>query len=1745
MALESEILKSGRGRLQQIFRYLEALNQIRNPVKRLVREQPWVLRLRDLPDHPAVRKGIFGAVPMNAPEFESSIDRQELSGGEDFILKVRRPNITAAPPPPSAIAEWLHAGWNDVDGQAMVHSSRNTAGPESGTLIERFDDDPERARVLQEWKERRDEWVRNEKPARATLKIFERLYELYGQIEREAERVELVLGDGILNWRRPEGGVHHPIVLQRLQLEFDAQAPEFTLRETEHPVELYSALFRSMPDVDGRAIAKCRQELEKGGYHPLDGDATSGFFRRLIVQLSAKGEFTGDGELYGEADHPRIGRDAVVFMRTRTLGFATGLEALLEDLQNREDLPSSLLNVVGVEPLTFDQNITSDTGVSSLGNEDDEILLSKPANREQLQIARRLDRYGCVLVQGPPGTGKTHTIGNLIGHLLAQGKRVLVTSHTTKALRVLRHQVVEQLRPLCISVLESDTDSQGQLENSIESIVERLSSSDGDQLESEAATFYRRRRMILERLRNVRQQLIAARANEYRDIVIDGQAYPPSEAARKVNQRKGQDDWLPSPITLGAPLPLPPGEIINLYRTNGTVTAEDERELTMALPKPADLPSPAAFERLIEVRSQLTNQDRTWREDLWENTPQDQEPEALEELRERSTRAAAPLCNSSGWQQAAITASWMGGAHHEPWDDLLVLIGNVYEESARAEKEILRYGPSLADDEPLETQAQLLGEIVAHLEGGGKLSRLTRLTHPSWKRLLTKVRVSGDEPNSVEQFRSLQILAKLQVARRTLIARWERQIVPLGGPSASEFGERPEWACAQYTEPIKTALAWYGEVWRPLEETFKREGFHWNRLLTEMPRNLAPHGELLRLRDAVLDHLPSILAARATRLRWERVEREFAELANHLAGVDRDDSSARVVRRLREAVARHDATAYREAFERLTELYTRQADRALRRELLRRLEASAPAWAAALRDRQAPHDSQTPPGDIAAAWLWRQLHDELEVRSTTSLEVLLQEIARLNTDLQRTTAELVDRRAWAAQVRRTNLQQRKALVGWLQTVRKIGKGTGKRVPQLRATARALMNECRTAVPVWIMPLARVVESFDLRTTRFDVVIIDEASQSDAMALIALYMGHQVVVVGDHEQVSPDAVGQRIDEVQHLIGEHLQGIPNATLYDGQLSVYDLAMQSFGGTICLREHFRCVPEIIEFSNHLSYDGQIKPLRDVSHVNLKPRVLAYRVGEATSENKVNRQEAYAVASLLAATVEQPEYDGKTFGVVSLVGDEQAREIETLLRQHLPPVEYERRKIVCGNAAQFQGDERDVMFLSVVDGPQGGPLRLRDAPMYKKRFNVAASRARDQMWVVHSLSPEIDLKAGDLRRRLIQHAEDPAALMRSLERVERQTESEFERLVLRRLVAAGYRVIPQWKVGYYRIDMVVEGGGKRLAIECDGDRYHPLDTLQDDLERQAILERLGWTFTRIRGSEFFRDPDRAMAPVFARLSELEISPEGSNAEERQEMEDGAELRERVTRRAQELLQEWDNPSFVEATSTTSATLVNPDPQHGKFDTTLRPQRSTIAATQRTLFEPPHLQDSASFSLQAPLGAAARAEGSLLPDNTGQRDSQQANGRNGEEPTSQALRSTQQIRRREGQRVIAAPSPAQVEGAREGATGDPLFDAVTRRLPHASWTCTDCGGHTRLWIGRKGPFLKCDAMTCGKTSSVAANIIAACLRELDVRCGTCTAPVAPAHGKQGAFVGCSRYPACSEAIPWKDLRSKLRKAMP
>ena len=141
---------------------------------------------------------------------------------------------------------------------------------------------------------------------------------------------------------------------------------------------------------------------------------------------------------------------------------------------------------------------------------------------------------------------------------------------------------------------------------------------------------------------------------------------------------------------------------------------------------------------------------------------------------------------------------------------------------------------------------------------------------------------------------------------------------------------------------------------------------------------------------------------------------------------------------------------------------------------------------------------------------------------------------------------------------------------------------------------------------------------------------------------------------------------------------------------------------------------MPEIIQFSNNLSYGSEpLIPLRQYGAGHLEPTVATQHVPDGyqkgTGARLVNPAEAEAVVQKIVQICGELAYADKTIGVISLVGDAQARAIETHLVRELGPEEMERRQIVCGDAYAFQGDERDVMFLSMVSAPRDESTAFR----------------------------------------------------------------------------------------------------------------------------------------------------------------------------------------------------------------------------------------------------------------------------------------------------------------------------------------------------------------------------------------------------------------------------------------------------
>jgi hypothetical protein len=673
-----------RKRLTQLFEYLKAYSDLRYPPVRDIDQQERRLWLDSLPVHPCVD------LRRDPPK-----DEDESADG-DIILSLTRPTLTPCPPPPEAIRDWVKPGWQKWPGTSEIIASRPAKGGSAKT--ERFGDVTRRDEAFRSWQKERDAWVESERPTREALSLFQEIYEWYGAAEREGEKIELLLADGVLRCPAPDGPCRHPVLLQKLELEFypERPQPQFVFRKHEHPPELYMEFLRVLPGVNLEQLGRCAEELKAAEFSPLGNGDTTAFLQRLVQGLFPRSGILVDRarslvttssvdsvpSLFSSPEleelSPTIERRPVIFMRPRRTGPANVFELVLEDIATREAFSPALLKILGLlDAAGVADPATTEAPV--LGNEDETVLLGKPANREQLEIAKQLGHRDCVLVQGPPGTGKTHTIANLVGHLLAEGKRVLVTAHTPKALRVLRQKVVEALQPLCVSVLHNDKPSQEELQASVRKIHLRLSD-DEHRLDREVQHLRPERTKILQSIRETRQQLMAARQDEIRDVACGDRSVPPIEAAKLVKAGQGEHDWIPGPVEAGAAIPLSPAEVVALYQTNARVSLADERELSRSRPDLGSLPAPDEFKRVIDGIETLGREDLRRREELWtDNTGPDDLAE-FDQMLELTGKNIEFFRDSAPWQLDAIQAGRDGPQASRTWETLTALIEHAWDE---------------------------------------------------------------------------------------------------------------------------------------------------------------------------------------------------------------------------------------------------------------------------------------------------------------------------------------------------------------------------------------------------------------------------------------------------------------------------------------------------------------------------------------------------------------------------------------------------------------------------------------------------------------------------------------------------------------------------------------------------------------------------------------------------------------------------------------------------------------------------------------------------------------------------------------------------------------------------------------------------------------------------------------------------------------------------------------------------------
>jgi len=411
-------------------------------------------------------------------------------------------------------------------------------------------------------------------------------------------------------------------------------------------------------------------------------------------------------------------------------------------------------------------------------------------------------------------------------------------------------------------------------------------------------------------------------------------------------------------------------------------------------------------------------------------------------------------------------------------------------------------------------------------------------------------------------------------------------------------------------------------------------------------------------------------------------------------------------------------------------------------------------------------------------------------------------------------------------------------------------------------------------PCWMISPLAIAQYIDKKDITFDLVIIDEASQmSPEEALGAIVRGKQLMVVGDVNQLPPTTFFRKLLEVFENEKEHEEEI---LIEESILEITNVIFPKRR----LRWHYRSkYPELIAFCNKYVYDDTLVVFPSPS----EKKAVEFHKVEGFYSKGTNPIEAQEIAK--SAIDFMHRYKDKSLGIVLLNQKQQqlvVDEIEYLIsrdpiaQEYIDYWEKEREGLesfFVKNLENVQGDERDVIFIGTVYGPEykGAPVMQRFGPINgingKRRLNVLFSRARDKIVTFSSMTSEdirVDGHSNEgvyLLKRWFEYCASGYLIQEKRSRYSSKPQSPFEEHVIAQIESFGCEAIPQVGVAGYYIDIGVKHPqwpyGFIMGVECDGFSFHSSKSARDrDRLREKILKDRGWCLYRIWSIDWFEDP-------------------------------------------------------------------------------------------------------------------------------------------------------------------------------------------------------------------------------------------------------------------------------------------------
>ena len=1041
---------------QKLFQFLKEFNKLKTKPRLDVNSFEKVLWLSNIPNE----KECY-SITHNS-NFENV--------NFDQWIEIKKPRRKPFPEPPREIIPWLKEDTlNECTIQPQLHSyiivelsNQSTPSEEGSNEKVSLEDCPEikdsfKKYLNQKW----FPWSKEEKRLQPVLEVYNNLYKIYKKNKDQGEVYQIVLGLGLLSSKNKRGiNIKRHIVEVPLSIKFHSVTGTIIVEPCEQSAELSLEMDMFQDSEKPENSDYINSQLSELNNDFWKDEKFYNCLKSWLNNYDSEGQFSKLNKSSSSEIFSTLTVSPAIILRKRNeRAFTRFYSEVIRDIEIKENVSLCLSNLFNEykngkqKTSSVEDSLTSHPVI-------EKHYFPLPVNEEQENIIKKISNNNQVVVQGPPGTGKTHSIANLICHFLATGQKVLVTSQTDRALKVLREKLPKEIQKLCIEILGKDQDSLQELKNSFSAINSEYQNWDAEINIKGINNLEEKDNSLKGKIAKIENRVVDIKKFESKkyEQLFGFYTGSPAIISTRVKDEEEKYGWIKKEFNNYGECPISNDEaksfLISIKKLIGIEDSvlEESIEFANKIFNLSELEEKIKIEKEME---QITEKYRCYEEtqevSYYKVLPDNDLDQLKNTIISIYSKSKSLLNRDEQWVKRALK-DCLADRDRE-WRHLYTSTHDILDKN----KEIFSAAEQITEikiNSKIPWYDLYLTNLMRDFFDKYKPNDQIRwgLFCSKTIRDLKRIKIDKKNISSYKEVKQFESYVKAKRSLEKINNFWKNQAIDTKKTEDRNFMKNYH-VFKDFCEPLDECLSIHSLVGniKIILARYNIPQFQWTIDSIEKEMQIIKFIQAQKtLKQIEIDFKNAISTLEPYRNQKNQVAKKIIFAYEERKLQDYKDVLNQI----------SDFKEKKKEFSKICEINNKLNNDTFYRNLKKDINNSI--WENNLKF-------------FEEAWAWGMIDQWLKEQTNKSF---LKELNQEREDLlkkQRKNMELLaTKKAWGFCLSQISNDELSSLKGWIQAIGKIGKGTGVTASKHRKVAKKRMEECKTAIPAWIMPLYRVV-----------------------------------------------------------------------------------------------------------------------------------------------------------------------------------------------------------------------------------------------------------------------------------------------------------------------------------------------------------------------------------------------------------------------------------------------------------------------------------------------------------------------------------------------------------------------------------------------------------------------------------------------------------------------------------------------